>query len=200
MKIRSSLTSAAAVLLGVAVLAEVAPAQLWWERGADQWYYKDDWKAMAITGARQRVTRTIEVRGGAAGAWIVIWGDRGYRLLVNGKEIAASVDGGLIDDYDLSEAVTGAETVVLRIDGTDVCAEGEIVGQDGKRSAFATGEDWQSDGGGTVRAKKMEVQQSTGAFNRAHNGRLMAYNDEDAGFTRQKAVGFTWSRGGLRAA
>jgi len=183
MKIRSSLTSAAAVLLGVAVLAEAAPAQLWWERGADRWYYKDDWKAMAITGARQRVTRTIEVRGGAAGGWIVIWGDRGYRLLVNGKEIAASVDGGLIDDYDLSEAVTGAEAVVVRIDGTDVCAEGEIVGQDGKRYAFATGEDWQSEGGGRVRAKKMEVQQSTGAFNRAHNGRLMTYNDEERGKT-----------------
>jgi hypothetical protein len=35
-----------AVLLGVA-----SGQEYWWERGADRWYYKDDWKGLKITGA-----------------------------------------------------------------------------------------------------------------------------------------------------
>ncbi|MBU0988492.1 MAG: CDP-alcohol phosphatidyltransferase family protein, partial [Proteobacteria bacterium] len=26
--------------------------KLWWERGADKWYCKDDWKGLALTGGR----------------------------------------------------------------------------------------------------------------------------------------------------
>jgi len=166
-----------AVVAGIVMLAQIASAQLWWERGADTWYYKDDWKAMAVTGANQRVTKTLDVRGGAKAGWIAIWGDRGYRLLVNGNEVGANVDGGLIDDYDLGRFVDGAQAVTLRIDGGEVCAEGEIVGRDGQRYPFATAEDWQ--GNGRASARKMQVAPNTGAFHRAHNGRLMTYNDEE---------------------
>ena len=175
-----------AFAISVFVLAEIALAQLWWERGADRWYYKDDWKGQAITGAGQSVSKTIQVPGGAKSGWIVVWGDRGYRLQINQRVVGQNIDGGLIDDYggiEVDSAIAGEERVTIRLGGGEVCAEGEIVGKDGKRYAFATGEDWTSENGGKVRARKMTVGPSSGAFNRAHNGRLITYNDEERGKT-----------------
>jgi|GEM_PF-1827183 len=173
----------AAALLAI---SQIAAAQLWWERGADKWYYKDDWKGVSVTGgsrgnATLAVTRTIEVPGGAAGGWILIWGERSYNLRVNGKQVASSVEGALIDDYELTPFVEGAEKVTLLIGGGRVCAEGEIVGRDGKRYPFATGEDWLDEGGNRVRTQKMVVRDSSGAYDTAHNGRLLWYNDEETG-------------------
>jgi hypothetical protein len=162
------------------VLPAADPAPLWWERGADRWYYKDDWKGLRISGARA-FENAIEVPGGAASGWIVVWGDRGYRLSVNGREAGSSVDGGLIDDFDLSPLVAGADRVSILIEGDAVCAEGEVAGRDGHRFPFATGEDWTAAGGGKVAARKMAVEASTGAFHRAHDGRLLSYNDEERG-------------------
>ncbi len=180
----------AIVITALAIFTDhLAFGELWWERGADKWYYKDDWRGQGISGSRRdnragAVLKTIEVRGGAASGWIVIWGDHSYELAINDKAVGSSVDGGLIDDYDLTRFVTGDPTTVkIRIEGDLVCAEGEIVGRDGKRYAFATGADWQDENGKKVSVKKMAVQASSGAYNRAHNGRLMTYNDEERGKT-----------------
>ena len=173
------------VLAAMAALAIGSPgasAQLWWERGADTWYYKDDWKGPSITrgGQAANFTRTIAVPGGAASGWIVVWGERGYALSVNGKPVGDCVDGGLIDDYDLSAFVNGSDQIVLRIAGQRVCAEGEIVGRDGRRYPFTTGADWQVEGG-QLRTQPMVVRPSGDAYDPAHNGRLMYYNDEERG-------------------
>ena len=180
---------AAMVVLSFALFslaAQPALAQLWWERGADSWYYKDDWKGLALTGGRggnQRpsFTKAIAVPGGAVSGWIVVWGDRGYSLVVNGKEVGSGVDGGLIDDYDLTAFLGAGDEVKLRIDGAKVCAEGEIVARDGKRYPFMTGKDWQVGNGGAPATEPMVVQASGDAYSRAHDGRLMSYNDEERG-------------------
>lgn len=165
--------------------SQLSIAQLWWERGADKWYYKDDWKGASVTGASRgnstlAVKKSIAVPGGAAGGWIVIWGERGYSLRVNGKQVASSIEGALIDDFNLSPFLSGEEAAI-QIGGGRVCAEGEIVGKDGKRYPFATGDDWVDESGGKVRAQKIAVAASSGAYNKAHNGRLMWYNDEETG-------------------
>ncbi len=180
------LAGALALLLFIACVP--AEGQLWWERGADKWYYKDDWKGQALSPAAGgnrpgAVLKTVAVPGGAASGWIVIWGDSGYSLVVDGKPVGASVDGGLIDDYDLSPFMSDGAAVLLRIEGAKVCAEGEIVGRDGKRYPFATGEDWQTESGRKPVVAKMAVQASSDAYNRSHNGRLMTYNEEERGKT-----------------
>ena len=152
-------------------------------RGADKWYYKDDWKAQSIRGSSRAVVKKIEPAENAASGWIVVWGDRGYRLTVNDKTVGDSVDGGLIDDFDLIACVRGQKAITIRIEGSPVCAEGEIVDTKGNRYPFATGPDWTDDRGGKVSAKPMSTGRSTGAFDRAHNGRLITYNDEERGKT-----------------
>ncbi|MBN1419172.1 MAG: cellulase family glycosylhydrolase [Planctomycetes bacterium] len=172
--------SALLCLAGTAPSA--SPADAWWARGADRWYYKDDWKGQAISGGRA-FTATLSIPDGGASGWIVVWGDRGYRLSVNGRFVGACIDGGLIDDYDLTPFVAGAPSdVTIRIEGAEVCAEGEIAGRDGRRFAFATGADWKADRG-APRVRRMTVGPSQGAFHRAHNGRLMTYNEEERGKT-----------------
>ena len=180
------------VALALAVLwpaGRLATAQMpssdtkpWWQRGADTWHYKDDWKARAVTpvkgGREPAVSKTIPLPSPAISGWIVVWGDRGYGLRVNSERVGASVDGCLIDDYDLSKLVAGKRQVVLRIDGRNVAAEGEIVDGSGRPHAFATGPDWQGAAGGGVKARPIAAGPSTGAYHRAHNGRLVAYNAE----------------------
>jgi len=156
-------------------------AELWWERGADKWYYKDDWKGLALQGARA-FTRTYEVPDGAVSGWIVIWGRRGYALKLNDKAVGQSVDGCLIDDYDLAPFLgQDVKKVTFRIEGAIVCAEGELVDAKGRRHPFKTDQSWRTDQGRKPKTRKLTVEPSHGAYHRAHNGRLLTYNDEERG-------------------
>jgi hypothetical protein len=150
-----------AALLSAAIVCLASPQpsadakKPWWQRGADTWYYKDDWKALAVTplrgGREPAVTKTLKLDEAAKSGWIVVWGDRGYRLLVNGRPVGQSVDGGLIDDYDLTKLVAGKKEIALRIEGRKVAAEGEIVDANDDPHAFLTGPDWQDTRGGGPR-------------------------------------------------
>jgi aryl-phospho-beta-D-glucosidase BglC (GH1 family) len=157
-----------------AISAEPESPKLWWERGADTWYYKDDWKGQALSGSRS-YTKTIDVPGGAESGWIHVWGDNGYALSVSGREVGKNIDGGLIDAYDLAPRLEGnPEKVILKIDGGTVCAEGELIAKDGKRYFFATDDTWQTADGKKPQVRKMTAGESSGAFHRAHNARLLA--------------------------
>jgi hypothetical protein len=156
--------------------------QLWWERGADNWYYKDDWKGLCLSGGRS-YTKTIEIPDGAVEGWIVVWGDRGYKLKINDQTVGENLDGGLIDDYDISNYLKSLNTVTLTIESNEICAEGEIIGKDGKVYPFITDKDWLADSSNILQTKKMAVGPSSGAYHRAHNGKLMTYNDEERGKT-----------------
>jgi aryl-phospho-beta-D-glucosidase BglC (GH1 family) len=168
--------AAAAVVLLLSPPSQAA----WWQRGAATWYYKDDWKATALTGSRG-YRRVLRLDDPAESGWIVLWGNQGYRLTVNDKPVGNSVDGGLIDDFDLTPLVKGQQTVVLVIDGPRVCAEGEVVTRRGTRIRIDTGPDWEKRDGGKPGTSPMSAGPSAGAFDRAHNGRLLYYNDEERG-------------------
>jgi hypothetical protein len=53
----------------------------WWERPAATWYYKDDWKGLALLGGRG-YQKTFRFDGPVESGWIALWGGRGYRLAV----------------------------------------------------------------------------------------------------------------------
>lgn len=170
----------ALMMVGVSASQNVSP--LWWELGADKWYYKDDWKGLCLYGGNS-YQKTIEVPEGAISGWIVLWGDRGYKLRINDKEIAQNIDGALIDDYDISKYIEFTNKVVISIDSNEICAEGEIIGKDGKVYPFRTDDSWSMDDGKKPKMRNMVVGPSHGAYHRAHNGRLMNYNDEERGKT-----------------
>ncbi|HUT33451.1 MAG TPA: cellulase family glycosylhydrolase [Planctomycetota bacterium] len=175
------LVRASVGLLATLVVAGALHAESWWERGADTWYYKDDWKGLALEGSKA-YSRALDLPDGAAGGWIVVWGDRGYTLKASGKLVGRNVDGGLIDDYDLKPFIeAGATKVTLLLQGSTVCAEGELMDTRGKRHAFTTGDDWQTADRKKPKTRKLEPGPSHGAFHRAHNGRLLSYNDEERG-------------------
>jgi aryl-phospho-beta-D-glucosidase BglC (GH1 family) len=171
------------LLLVVLATGTVCAEQQWWQRGADTWYYKDDWKGLKMTGASP-LTLMVRVPSGAAGGWIVIWGEGNCRLFVNDVLVDRDLDPCLIWDYKLDRFLeTSPPTVNLRIEARAACAEGQIIGQDGRRYPFATGSEWKDGKGNTPRTEKMAVASSSGAFDRAHNGRLLEYNDQERGKT-----------------
>jgi hypothetical protein len=165
-----------AVFLGVA-----GGQEYWWERGADRWYYKDDWKGLRITGASP-VRLEIDLPAPAVGGWIVVWGEGNGRLYVNDQLVDKDLDPCLIWDYDLSPFL-GARPrhVTLRIGAQAVCAEGEILTADGTRRRFVTDANWVDARGSPVKTERMRVMASRDAFDKAHNGRLLTYNDEERG-------------------
>jgi len=170
------------LLLGVFVSCErTRGEELWWQRGADHWYYKDDWKGLKVTGTSP-FKLDVETPAGAVGGWIVVWGENDCRLYVNDQLVDRDLDSGLIWDYDLAPFVASSpKRVTLRIETRAACAEGEIVSRDGTVHPFATDGDWLDRTGKPVKTEKMRVARSSDAFDRAHNGRLLMYNDEERG-------------------
>jgi aryl-phospho-beta-D-glucosidase BglC (GH1 family) len=158
--------------------------RLWWERGADKWYYKDDWKGMALSGGRS-YRKVIELPTRASSGWIVTWEDRFYRLTVNGTLVEEDHTSGIIEDHDLTRFIRGSDRVEILIEADGrVVAEGEVVAEDGQRFSFATGGDWEIPGSTRKPATRLMVAEpSSGAFHRSHNGLLMTYNDEEKGKT-----------------
>jgi hypothetical protein len=111
-----------AVFLGVA-----RGQECWWERGADRWYYKDDWKGLKITGASP-LRLEIDLPAPAVGGWIVVWGEGNGRLYVNDQIVDRDLDPCLIWDYDLAPFLSaGPRHVTLRLGAQAACAEGEIL-------------------------------------------------------------------------
>ncbi len=168
--------------LAMFIMGNVSEGALWWERGADKWYYKDDWKGLCLFGGKS-YQKNIEVPDGAISGWIVIWGGNGYKLKINNNLVAENVDESLVDDYDISKYILSSRNITIIIESNETCAEGEIIGKDGKVYGFKTDENWLADGNRKPQTKKMVAGPSTGAYDRAHNGKLMTYNDEELGKT-----------------
>jgi hypothetical protein len=168
------------LLLGV--FQEAAGGQeYWWERGADHRYYKDDWKGLKITGVSP-LQLNIDLPASAIGGWIVAWGEGNGRLYVNDQLVDKDWDPCLIWDYDLAPFLrSGPRRVTLRLDARAACAEGEILSRDGTVRRFVTDANWVDARGNPVKTEKMRVMASRDAFDRAHNGRLLTYNEEERG-------------------
>jgi hypothetical protein len=174
------------VLCSIVLLLEVSPEaavgqDCWWQRGADSWYCKDDWKGLKITGASP-LRLDIDMPAPAVGGWVVVWGEGDGRLYVNDQLVDKDLDPCLIWDYDLAPFLrSGPRRVTVRLDARAACAEGEILGRDGVVRRFATDANWVDARGNPVKTEKMRVMASRDAFDKAHNGRLLAYNEEERG-------------------
>jgi len=174
----------ALIMAGMRIGSTAEQKKLWWERGADKWYYKDDWKGLALTGGR-RYRKVLDLPDPARSGWIVIWGDRFYRLTVNGTVVDEDHTSGIIEDHDLTRFIRGADKVEILVQsGGRVVAEGEVVAESGQRLPFTTGSDWEIPGSSRKpTARPMIPGPSSGAFHRSHNGLLMTYNNEEKGKT-----------------
>lgn len=156
--------------------------KLWWERAADKWYFKDDWKGLALSGGRS-YRKVLQLADKAESGWIVIWGQNFYRLTVNGTVVDEDHTRGIIEDHDLSHFIREAEevTILVECEGR-IVAEGEVVARNGQRFAFATGGDWEIPGSSRKPTARPMVPGPSNTH-RAHNGLLMTYNDEEKGKT-----------------
>jgi hypothetical protein len=94
------------------------------------------------------------------------------------------LDPCLIWDYDLTPFLTsGPRRVTLRLEARAACAEGEIISADGTVHRFVTDANWVDARGKPVKTDRMQVRRSSDAFDRAHNGKLLTYNEEERGKT-----------------
>ncbi len=159
----------------------VTASALWWEHPHDKWYLKDDWKA----GPVDRYQASFDLPDGAASGWIVIWGERGVILRINGRQVMQHVDSGIIYDADLTGFVAGATQIRLEAGPGKIVAEGEWIDQRGGRYAFGSGCEWTGVAGARLKAAARPYRpgNSSGAFNTAHNGLLLRYNLEERGKT-----------------
>ncbi len=153
----------------------------WWEHPHDKWYVKDDWKAAKV----KRYSPVIQLQNPARSGWIIIWGDKGVELKVNGAEVMKHIDKGLIYDTDLTPYIDGATEIVFHSGPAGIVAEGEIIDENHLRYPFASGCGWV-----TPVTDEMQLEpaknpyragKTTGAFHSAHNARLIYYNDEERG-------------------
>ena len=169
------------LLLSAVSVAMAQAEKPWWRRGADSWYYKDDWKGLKIMGSSPFQLQ-VDAPGGAVGGWIVVWGEDDCRLFVNDRLVDEDLDSCLIWDYDLAPFLSaGPERVTLRLAARAACAEGEILSRNGTVRRFVTDANWVDAGGRPVKTARMQVLRSSDAFDRALNGRLLTYNDEERG-------------------
>jgi len=155
----------------------------WWQHPHDKWYLKDDWKAAEV----DRFAPTFTLQSPAAGGWVVVWGNNGVELSANGAGVMKEVDRGLVYHADLTPFVRGARDVKLQFGPGRIVAEGEIIDDQGRRYPFASGCEWKVPvAPGTIltpAANPYRPGDSSGAFNLAHNGLLLRYNDEERGKT-----------------
>src|SRR5256885_2669591 len=169
-----------AALVIVALYCPNAKAE-WWEHPHDKWYLKDDWKAAEV----EHYTPAFTMQTPAATGWVVVWGNNGVELSANGALVMKELDRGLVYNADLTPFVRGAREVKLQFGPSHVVAEGELVDDQGRRYPFASGCDWKVPlAPGTKlppAARPYRPGESSGAFNLAHNGLLLRYNDEERG-------------------
>ncbi|RJP19498.1 MAG: hypothetical protein C4527_26680 [Candidatus Omnitrophota bacterium] len=153
----------------------------WWEHPHDKWYVKDDWKAAKV----DEFVKTIPLQNLATGGWIVIWGEQGIHLNVNGVDVMNHVDKGLIYDADLSAYVQNATEIRFRGGPAAIVAEGEILDEQGLCYPFASGCNWITPVTTDIPLPPADNAyrpgDTGGVFHTAHNARLMYYNDEERG-------------------
>jgi hypothetical protein len=169
-------------------IAAAAPAQdqsaaapRWWERGQDGWYYKDDWKALYLSGAasyRKRVDVPSKVRAAYAYVWAT-----GATLRVNGREVGRDVDDGTIENYDLAAFLAPGENLIEIVNARrEVILEGVAVLESGREIAFGTDATWAE--GGQVSTSAVRNGGPRGYMGDAHCARILEITAE------QKAKAF----------
>jgi len=171
---RGCCTSSLATIFSLALLAIPQPAPAaWWEKGFDRWYYKDDWKAEFLTGARTYGT-TVTVPAEIASAWVEIWSSGEYTLYLNGEPVGHDRDPGTIEAYDLTEIIHGGRNPLIVAAGGEVIVEGGVVLKNGKIVPIRSDSTW----GARVRASRERRSGPRGYMGDAHQALMLDYTPE----------------------
>jgi len=150
--------------------------------------YKDDWKGWRCCRRARGIGHQEHRRVRRRGGWLDRrLGDRGIACWRT-QSVGANVDGGLIDDYDLTRGwPAGAGDAAHRGDEA----------MRGRRDRRKDGRRYPSPPATTARRGRQAARTqgwrwaSSGAFQRAHNGRLLALQRRGA---RQDAIARHWPR------
>jgi hypothetical protein len=147
----------------------------WWERGQDGWHYKDDWRGKFVQGGPFEKTITIDkpIRQ----AFMYVFGNT---LTVNGKKIGSDIDGGTIEDYDITDALQVGENKITVDAGRETAFEGAVILEDGSEILFESDESW----GGRIAGEGGRRQSERNSYGGdTHMARVLAIT------TEQKAKG-----------
>jgi len=123
---RSPTNFVSGILVIIMLVTTHSATAAWWEKGFDRWYYKDDWKAEFLSGARTYGT-TITVWAEMASAWVEVWASDEYTLYVNGEPVGHDEDAGTVEAYDLTEIMHGGRNQIVITGGPEVIVEGGVV-------------------------------------------------------------------------
>ena len=163
----------AAWLLGL--VAWLAPAAFgaWWEVGFDRWYYKDDWRAPFLSGART-YEKVVVVPGEVESAWVEVWAANEYTLHVNLEPVGHDSDGGTIECYDLTGLLHAGRNEFRLEGGPEVILDGGAVLRDGSVFPIRAEADWAAN----AKAGRERRTGPRGYLGDAHQAVILHYSPE----------------------
>lgn len=170
--IRTRVLCVLAVLFVLSLLSARDSTAAWWETGFDRWYYKDDWKAEFLSGARTFGT-TVTIPGDIARAWVEVWAVE-YTLYVNGEKVGHDRDPGTIEAYDLTAILHGGRNPIVVNGGPEVIVEGGAVLKDGRIIPIRSDATW----GKKIRTSKVRRSGPRGYIGDAHQALMLDYTPE----------------------
>lgn len=149
--------------------------QQWWQRGQDDWYYKDDWKGQFLTGGGNRsYAKEITLPAAPTAAFIYVWSNN-QTLKVNDKVVGTDNDDGTIENYDIAALLkAGVNKIEVTAGGEFVC-EGAAVMADGTEVAFASDPSWAS---GNVQASNARRSGPSGYGGDTHMAQIVTVTKE----------------------
>jgi len=162
----------AAVAAALIVLASQVAGAAWWEKGFDRWYYKDDWKAEFLRGARTYAT-TITIPGEIESAWVEVWAPQ-YTLRVNGETVGSDPDAGTIEAYDITEILHGGRNRIEISAKPEVIVDGGVVLKSGKIVPIRTDARW----GRRIKTSRQRRSGPRGYAGDAHMALMLDYTPE----------------------
>jgi hypothetical protein len=171
---KGSCLSFVAIVFSVTLFGATHSASAaWWETGFDRWYYKDDWKAEFLSGARTYGT-TVTVPGEIASAWVEVWAGNEYTLYVNGEPVGHDRDPGTIESYDLTEIMHGGRNQIVITGGPEVIVEGGVVLRNGQIVPIRSNAIW----GAKIKTSPERRGGPRGYAGDAHQALMLDYTPE----------------------
>ena len=161
-------------LLGAQPRPEQRDATQWWQRGQDDWYYKDDWKGRYLTGDGRTYAKEINLPAAPVAAFIYVW-STSQTVRVNGQPVGSDVDDGTIEDYDITSFLRpGPNRIEVTAGGEFIC-EGAAVMPDGTEVHFASDRSWAT---GNVQESDVRRSGPRGYAGDTHMARIVTVTAE----------------------
>lgn len=161
------------VVLGI-LLSQNSFSEQWWERGQSDWYYKDDWNALYLTGSRI-YRKTIELPSTVKAGYAYVWSSGDYTFRINGKEIGKDIDPGTIEDYDIKPFLAEGNNEIEILSSGETIAELRIILSTGEELIFGTDASW---GGKRTKTSKVRTKGPRGYGGDTHMARILTVTTE----------------------